>query len=174
MLRKKERQHNIGSEGGFTLLELIVTLGVVVVLLSAVSPSYDGWIAKKTLQNGYTELKNQLAEARSAAISRNTTSRMLLQLNAGTYTLTGFISAAPVTGCTPAQINTQIFTRQMDLSDLYQITGTGVGNICFYRDGSSNGASYLIDQVTMGGTDLGSAQIDVTIATGYIDATTDF
>jgi prepilin-type N-terminal cleavage/methylation domain-containing protein len=156
---------------GFTVLELLVTIGVIALVVAVVAPNYSDWSAKRSFMTTYNELRNELSDMRSTSMSRNTTSRLNLQFSNGVYIITSYISPSPVSGCNPLGTWTQLYTRQLNVHSFYQIIGSGVGgDICFYRDGGSSGAQYNITPISVAG--LPSANITVTIATGYLDVTT--
>jgi type IV fimbrial biogenesis protein FimT len=58
--------------GGFTLIELMVTVAVITILLMIAAPSFKQLIAQQRLKNINAELVSTLQFARSEAIARNT------------------------------------------------------------------------------------------------------
>lgn len=155
---------------GFTVLELMISLAIIGIVIAIVKPNLTQSKIKKEFRNSFQEIVDHLKTARIESITRNTTTRVLLTGTAGNYTMTAFFSASPTTTCDASGTWTQLYSHTLSLSDRFVITGTGVGNVCFYRDNSSNGADYSLDQVD-GGTEYGAGTINVSIATGYIDAT---
>ncbi len=61
-----------GGRGGFTLVELLVAMAVLVVLLTIAAPSFTQFIAQQRLKRVNAELVTALQYARSEAVSRNT------------------------------------------------------------------------------------------------------
>ena len=57
--------------GGFTLLELLMTLVIAAILLLTAAPLYRGWIADLELRNRGEALVNAMAFARAEALKRN-------------------------------------------------------------------------------------------------------
>ncbi|QHE76995.1 prepilin-type N-terminal cleavage/methylation domain-containing protein [Hydrogenophaga sp. PBL-H3] len=57
--------------GGFTLVELMVTLAVLVVLLIVAVPSFDGVIRQQRARAAVSDLQTTFILARSEAIKRN-------------------------------------------------------------------------------------------------------
>lgn len=149
---------------GFTLLELLVTLAIITLISAIIGPNFDEWVKKQTFRNGYDELRLRLSMLRSEALSRNTTSRMQLQQVGDAYVLTGYVAPLPVADCNPGGTWVEVSSEEIEFPDGYIIEADE--NVCFYRDGSSSGAQYDIDDDEMG---IGSASITVTIATGYLD-----
>jgi len=56
---------------GFTLIELMVTLAILVVLLGLAVPSFRGFIGSQKVKSGTYELMTSLVLARSEAVKRN-------------------------------------------------------------------------------------------------------
>lgn len=153
---------------GYTLMELLITIAIVAVVATLVSPALDSWSNRKSYKNTYKQIRDELVETRHEALTRNTTGRMVLAENSGTYTITSYYSASPTTTCTTAGSWTQIDSFTVDVPDAYQISGTGMANTCFYRDGSASGGSFSITPVDSS-SGLDSATITVTMSTGYLD-----
>ncbi len=158
-------------DSGFTVLELLIVVAIIGTLAVFVLPGIDTWTAKRSYRNLYHDLVTQLAEARSEAQIRATTLRVLTSRNGDNYTVTTFFSPAPVANCNAAGVWTQLSQVTLEAPTLFEITGNGIGNVCFYRDGSASGGQYNVVQKD-GGNDIGGAAVTVTIATGYLDVTT--
>ena len=156
---------------GYTLLELLVTIAIIGSVIAVGSGTGIGNLnAKKTAQNTYKELRDQLATLRNHAMSKNTTGRIAFTQSGSTYTMTLTYSASPTTTCSSAGSWTTIQTKDIDVHSNYDITGSAFTNsLCFYRDGSSSGGSYVVAPVS--GATGTTYTLDVTIATGYIDVT---
>jgi type IV fimbrial biogenesis protein FimT len=56
---------------GFTLIELMVTVAVLVILTSVAAPSFSIMVANQRLKSGASDLFTALTRARSEAIKRN-------------------------------------------------------------------------------------------------------
>jgi type IV fimbrial biogenesis protein FimT len=61
----------IHSSAGFTIAELMVTIAVGVILISAAVPAYDGFITGQRVKTAAQELFVSLLYARSEALKRN-------------------------------------------------------------------------------------------------------
>ncbi len=155
---------------GFTLLELIIVLAVIGLVSTVVGTGMENWTTKKTYKNTYDQLVYEINTAKGTAQLRSTTSRITTAGTAGgDYTVTMYISATPVTTCSTAGAWTLVSTKTVEGSLSYQITGTGIDNdMCFYRDGTSNGGTFVISPIEAS-TTLTTATITVTIATGFLD-----
>ena len=59
------------EQGGFTLIELMVSLSIAVILLVLAAPSYVRWLAEAEVSNGANSLATGLQTAQAEAIKRN-------------------------------------------------------------------------------------------------------
>ncbi|MCB2081026.1 MAG: prepilin-type N-terminal cleavage/methylation domain-containing protein [Rickettsiales bacterium] len=153
---------------GFTVLELLIVLALIGIVTAQVLPVSTNWTAKESLSETSETLMGALNDTRSEAQIRSTTTRLLVQRNGDTYTLTAYTSPSPVNNCDTTGTWNALFTRTMEINNQLELTGTGVGHVCFYRDGTASGGVYTIAEKADGG-EIGSKTITVTIATGYLD-----
>lgn len=65
--------HRSKQVSGFTLIELMVAIGILAVLVSLGIPSFNSFIQKTRLEAAVSDLSDALKYARSEAIQRNTT-----------------------------------------------------------------------------------------------------
>ena len=56
--------------GGFTLLELLITIGLVAIVMGIGVPSYQDFVVKNRIQTQASEIRSSLAMARVEAIRR--------------------------------------------------------------------------------------------------------
>ena len=61
---------NARDQRGFTLIELMVTLVVLVVLLGVGIPSFNNWVVSTRMDTATMNLAGILKQARSEAVSR--------------------------------------------------------------------------------------------------------
>lgn len=151
---------------------MLISLAIIAIVVAVAAPNISDSNVRKGFRVAYYELVDNLKEARIEALTRNTTVRVLFDGDPGGYTMTAFFSDLPTTTCDATGVWTQLFSRTLNLTSRFQVTGTGVGNVCFYRDNTASGGTYSMTQVDEG-DEYGSATITVTIATGYLDATMD-
>jgi type IV fimbrial biogenesis protein FimT len=71
MISRRRRSH-AGSGAGFTLIEAMVTLAVLVILLSVAAPSFRAYTEGQRIKSASQELVFGLNYARSEAIARRT------------------------------------------------------------------------------------------------------
>jgi prepilin-type N-terminal cleavage/methylation domain-containing protein len=158
------------GERGYTLLELIITVAIIGLAAKFMLPGMDGWTLRRAFNNALGDLERDIITASQEAEMRNTTVRIFMVRAGDTYTITTFFSTdnPPPTVCAANGNWTTLTTRTEKLNSQFEITGNGVGNVCFYRDGSSSGGTYNLGQKD-GGTNYGSAVVGVTLATGAPD-----
>lgn len=155
---------------GFTLLELLVTIAVIAIVLSvSTSLDLDNWNAQKTFTNTFNSLQSELSSLRNEALMRNTTTRIVITSSSGTYTINTYYSPSPVSTCSSAGSWTSLVSsRTLSMHSKYQMTGSAMSNICFYRDGTSSGGTLTIAPITANSA-LKTAVVTITMATGYLD-----
>ncbi|HZR04056.1 MAG TPA: GspH/FimT family pseudopilin [Burkholderiales bacterium] len=72
------------TQRGVTLIELMITLVVLSILISAALPSFSAWIANTQIRNGAEAVLNGLQFARSEAVRLNTNIEFGMQGASGT------------------------------------------------------------------------------------------
>ncbi len=65
------RKEFSGKQGGFTMVELLVSMGIVIILVAAAGPAISDWVLKNRVDAEVASLRSALAYARSEALSRN-------------------------------------------------------------------------------------------------------
>lgn len=159
------------NQNGFTLLELMVTIAIIGAVFVVGSMSGMGnWSQKKTSQNTVKELRDELANTRNYAMTRNVTGRLNIVVAGDTYTMTMYTSDVATSTCDSTGTWNTIMTRPLDVHATYQITGTAIAAVdtCFFRDGSASTArSFTIEpKVGQSGT---TTTMDIIPATGFLD-----
>ncbi|MBQ0796602.1 GspH/FimT family pseudopilin [Zhongshania sp.] len=61
----------LGRQRGYTLLELMVTLGIVAILAGVAVPSFNGFIQTQRLRSAANDLTTSFNLARSESVKRN-------------------------------------------------------------------------------------------------------
>ncbi len=161
------RTSNI-SKDGFTVLELIVVIAIIGTLSFLSAPLFQSWGSKRALDESINEFYSVFSSARLDAFARGVTIRVGSSKTNDDYTLTTYYLDGPTESCDVGLSWTQSSQRIVDLNSNFVVTGSALGNVCFYRDGTSTGGNFSFDQKN-GGTDLGSADVTITLATGFID-----
>lgn len=160
--------NNSAFNKGFTLLELLVVLAIIATATSFLYPSFSSVSIRKGFQADVKSFEAEISNARLQAFSRGTTVRVNTVKNGDEYILTTLASDSPTNSCGTAGTWVQISRNTVEMNSNFNVTGTGIGNICFYRDGTSNGSAFNFAQKNEL-TDIGRANINIYIATGFID-----
>lgn len=154
---------------GFTVLELLVVVAIIATTLLFAYPTLQTWNNRKSLKSSVNDFYSAITEVRMQAMARSTTTRVLTSASGDDYTFTSYYLPTASSSCDASDPNwVQIKSQVIEINTNFQVTGSGLGNICFFRDGSATTGSFSFDEKD-GGTDLGSADIDVIMATGFVD-----
>ncbi len=145
-----------------TVMAIIATASILAI------PYFQEWGAKKSFEKSINEIYSELSQTRLEAFSRGTTTRITTSRDNDEYTLIMYYNDTPVDNCAAAGGWNVIKTTALEFDTHFEATGSGIGNICFYRDGTSTGGAFSIDQKDAG-VNLGSADISVVLTTGFID-----
>jgi prepilin-type N-terminal cleavage/methylation domain-containing protein len=71
---------------GFTMLELMMVLGIISVVMGLAVPSFLSWLPGLRLSNAARQIATDLQLARMRAISQNTATTVNFDVSAGSYT----------------------------------------------------------------------------------------
>jgi prepilin-type N-terminal cleavage/methylation domain-containing protein len=160
--------NNIALTKGFTLLELLVVLAIIATATSFLYPAFTEVSTRKNFQANVKAFETEMSNARLQAFSRGTTVRVNTVKDGDEYIITTFASNVPVRTCGTGGTWSQIASTTVEMNSNFNITGTGIGNICFYRDGTSTGSAFNFAQKNEL-TNIGRANINIYIATGFVD-----
>lgn len=138
---------------GFTLLELIVVLFIVVLGFSVVGINLSSGNDATQLKAAARDMVSALRHARGQALMTRGETTLTLDLDDNSYTVSGRDTVYPI----PRSINVTLVTAQSEL------TGEGSGSIRFFADGSSTGGRVMLER--------GKAawQININWLTGQIE-----
>ncbi len=153
---------------GYTLLELMITVAIVGIAARFILPGIDAWTLEQDFENAVYDMERDLQTARELAQLQNTTARVLVVRNQDEYTVTTYLADSPTSLCSTSGSWTPQSARTFALSSIFELTGSCVCNVCFFRDNTATGGTYNFLQKD-GGTDYGIGTLQVTIATGFID-----
>ncbi|MGB4498644.1 MAG: GspH/FimT family pseudopilin [Methylococcaceae bacterium] len=123
------------SNTGFTLLELIIVLGIMVLGFGAVAVNMSAGNDSMTLKAAARDLASGLRFVRSQAMISHTQATLDFDLSKNSYTLTGQNKPYHV----DENIDVTISTAKEDLND-------GVAKLRFFPDGSSIGGRITIEK----------------------------
>ena len=138
---------------GFTLLELIVVLFIVVLGFSAIGINLSSGNNATEIKAAARDIVSALRYARGQALISHQETTLTLDLAKNSYTVSSRGKVYPI----PKAIKVTVVTAQSE------ITGEGLGNIRFFADGSSTGGRITLER--------GKAawQIDINWLTGQIE-----
>ena len=143
---------SVGSEQGFTLVELLVTLAILALVLAVVPPVLSGAMDGIRFSSAERDLVSALRYARSRAVNLQQTVTVDINVKHGTMQVAGRQRDLSIPDDTSLTLRT---ARQEQLSE-------HAGAIRFYPDGSSTGG-----QVRLRRGDRVSS-VDVNWLTGWI------
>jgi general secretion pathway protein H len=138
---------------GFTLLELIIVLFIVVLGVSVVGINLSSGDNSTEIKAAARDIVSALRYARGQALISHQETTLALNLAENTYTVSGRDKVYNI----PKTIDITVVTAQSEL------TGNGLGNIRFFADGSSTGGRITLER---GNT---AWQIDINWLTGQIE-----
>jgi general secretion pathway protein H len=116
------------AERGFTLLELIVVLGLMTLIMALVLPGLRQSYVREHDRANLRRLVTALKVARSEAATNRKRVRVFLDLKTGQYRLEGSATQGQLTGM-----------KLSDASLVWQDHQKQHGYVAFYSDGSSSG-----------------------------------
>lgn len=72
---------------GFTLLELMITICIIAALIAVAAPTYQQWAENARYREAARDAASVLREAQSMAVSKNTSYKVVFDLDNNSYTL---------------------------------------------------------------------------------------
>jgi len=151
------------KSSGFTLMELMVTIGIIAVASTIAVPNFMAWVPKFRLGSSARDVQSVLQGTRAEAIKDNSTYTVLI--NVGSDSLLGFLDDGTGTpDTTPADgildglgdgilAPTETVIVQRNMADNIDITGTSfAGNlVTFDNQGVASSAGTITLSNNMGG-----------------------
>lgn len=135
---ERHRQHRAACArtrgGGFTLLELVVVLAILVLMASLVPPLVSSAVPGAELKGAARELAAALRNARSQAITRNREVTVHLNVKTRRYRVTGHKQAFSL----PDDLKLSVYGASSESPSAV------IGGIRFFPDGSSTGGRITV------------------------------
>lgn len=128
--------------GGFTLLELMVTVAVAAILASLAAPSFRQYILNQRIKSASYDLISALSLARSEAITRNCNVSVV---QTGGSWVSGWVVTTDATSC--GGTATQLFTHEAFNGGISIIASGSPTTISYGRGGRTTTAATVF---TMG------------------------
>ena len=91
--------------------------------------------------------------ARNESLQRKITVKITTSKNDDDYNFKIFTASTAITSCASPTTWTQIENKTISLHSKFQISGSGIGDVCFFKDGTSSGGLFQIRQKN-GNSDL--------------------
>lgn len=135
--RQQLRACDISSEGGFTLLELMMVMVLMALLVGLVLPGLMGTWERASSRANLGKLTSALRVARSEAATQGHRVRVFLDLKNGRFRMEGSKQQWELTGM-----------RLIDAHLVWEDQEKSQGYIAFYGDGSSSGGKVALEEPT--------------------------
>ena len=134
-MRAAPHRRVAAREDGFTLLELLVVMGILALALALVAPSLNSARLGMAVRSAGYELAANLRSARAAARETNTERVLTIDVGGRRYWAEGVVA--------PRQLPQRI---ALDLTvPASERVGAGMARIRFFPDGSTSGARVVLD-----------------------------
>jgi len=121
---------------GFTLVELLVVLGIVAMVAVLVAPRLGGMGSGMELRGAAEELRADIRRVRNAAVSESRDTVLLFDLEAGAWR----DGDGRLGGTLPEGVELAITVARQEQ------TGEASGGVRFYPDGTSTGAKVTLSR----------------------------
>jgi general secretion pathway protein H len=138
---------------GFTLLELLLVLTIIVIAYAVAAPRMSGGVSGVELKSSARKVAAGLRQARNIAVGQRKEAVLQVDLDRRLFRLTGEEHDYAL----PEQVDLKLYTAQQEL------VGEKLGSIRFFPDGSSTGG-----RVTVAAGER-KYDIDVDWLTGRVD-----
>jgi Tfp pilus assembly protein FimT len=147
----------------------MTVLAILAVISIFALPSIQEWNAKRSFGAIVNQVYSNISQAKIESFGRNQIVRISTSRSTDNYTQTIAYNPANV-ACNSASGWVPIRSETFSVNTNFEITGSGIGDVCFYKDSTSSGGVFNIVQKN-GLSNLGNTTINVILATGFIDVT---
>lgn len=124
------------DEGGFTLIELILVLFIIVAGMAIIGPNISSGQASTQIRATARDIGSALRYVRGLSLANQKQAVFSLDLDNSRYRVENRDKAYPI----PDDIEITLVTAQSELE------GEGQGNIRFFPDGSSTGGRITLER----------------------------
>jgi general secretion pathway protein H len=133
-MRRDRDRRRAACQQGFTLLELMVVIGILALAVAIVAPSLNRARLSLTVRSAAYELAAGLRAARAAAQSGNRVEIVTLDLSRRGYWAEGVVARRTF----PANVAVELAVPESER------LGPAAGRVRFFPDGSASGASVVL------------------------------
>ncbi len=144
-------RHSLRQNAGFTLLELIIVLSIVVLGFGVIAVNMSASDDSRTLKAAARDLVSGLRYVRSQAMLTHKTATLNFDLSNNSYFLTGQEKSYNI----KEDIDVTVKTAQSELQN-------GVAQLRFFPDGSSIGGRITLEKNKL------SQEININWLTGHV------
>jgi len=78
----------VNQKSGFTIMELMVVIGIIAVLAAIAVPSFIGWLPARRLEAAAIDVNTAIRVARLSAVKKNTSAILQFDVNDEGYVIT--------------------------------------------------------------------------------------
>ncbi|MFQ3243963.1 MAG: type IV fimbrial biogenesis protein FimT [Arenicella sp.] len=153
-MTKLDLRHEANSNGGFSLMELMITLSITATLASIAAPSFASMISDGRIKAASVQLSTTLAMARNHALSSTTTVIVCQAQDAtmqrcsdahrrNTRWSSGIITYADLNADNSLDENDQILTTLQSHESISMVFNQN-GRLRFFADGSARSAGFYL------------------------------
>lgn len=125
------------THNGFTLIETLVVLGILILLLTIIPPYFPNVIDNSKLKAASRQLYNELKTTRHLATSKQEQKQLLIDLEYKQYTIDTKTRKLDI----PKDTEIKLIISQAEFED-----NDKKGGIRFYPDGSSTGGQIILSR----------------------------
>jgi len=89
-LRNKRNQSGricMHNKSGFSMLELMIVIGIISILSAIITPNLIGWYHHQGLRSAVVELQSDLQLAKMSAVKQNNNCSLIIDTGAGSYNI---------------------------------------------------------------------------------------
>ena len=145
----KAKKINFKSESGFTLMELMVVIGVLAILIAILLPQFSGYTAKAQAISAASEVKNALTAGYSYYVTSTARGTNAFDLSVAKTKMTEAVKSAGTVDTSGGAASVKYSTTKGDLTfeaTLDVQTGTVVGGSMTCSGGGANVCKTLTDE----------------------------
>ncbi len=133
-------QRRADGEGGFTLLEVMVVIGILALAVAIVAPSLGRARMGLAVRSTAYALAADLRAARAAAQSTNMERVLTVDLAGRRYWAEGVVGPRTF----PPSVTVELAVPESERLGAVEGSGSGSGRVRFFPDGSASGAKVVL------------------------------
>jgi type IV fimbrial biogenesis protein FimT len=151
------------NQRGFTIIEVLVTLGVIAILSVLAVPSFQHWIANTQIRNAAEGILNGMQSARAEAVRRNIGVQLVLNSGSG-WTINSLDNIGVAITTRDAGEGSTNSSVTVTPAGADRITFGGMGWVVANNNGSNPIRQIDVTSATMVGTEI--RPLRVVVSTG--------